>query len=436
MTRPITISAAAILTLTGAATARVIIDPPPANVIEGAVEGNSNAKIFLESTQFLAADLALEHAATGLVDESADVVPGLVPAFHTIESYLIHWDPIGTATNSKNASATFNSDILGVYYSETELTNTQPMLGAPGTTYPALPGDTGFDTEIDNGDTFEISADRRTISISFSAGANVDHIRVITAPSGDLAHEYNFEGNAWDCVSGADATEGSNVLYRSSDDGVPFALGQAYRMGANSGAGGVLSVPNAQVIQLGLDDFSIAFSIRRVQADTSNIDFVLDAADTDGWDLILPSGSSVRFRAWESNGVAATVDSGSLVFGSDTDEWHHVAFVCDRSETDGARWYFDGQLVSADDATALGALVSDRDLLIGGSSDSNQSLDAFLGRLRVYAFALTDDQVKDIAREGGFFSPPPGPCPGDLDGNGFTDVLDFSIFAQDFGCGN
>ncbi|MEO1128666.1 MAG: LamG domain-containing protein, partial [Planctomycetota bacterium] len=411
-------STACLLMLAAAAAADVystsantnIRDNPPADVTEGIVENSSDVMIFLESTRLLASDLSVDHIDTGLVDSAGDAVPGIVPASTHVASWLVHFDPNDNDDEIVTAVIEFNTEILGICYTSACLNATDATLGSPTTTYPS---ESGRQTEVENDDAFDIASDRLSVTVNLSAGNLVDQMRIITAPSPRVIHEYNFEGNGIDCAGGADASPGSNVGFRRPDQGVPFAEGMAYRMGNSSGGGGVYSVPNADFTQFGLSDFSISFSLRRLQTDTGDVDYVLDGRETgDGWDLRLATGSILRFRG-RSGGVATDFDSPSVGFGSSDNEWHHITFVCDRSEMDGARWYFDGKRISSADATVMGAVVTASDVFIGGQvqGTGTESLDGQMGRLRVWNYALTDDQVWAI---GGSFFRMNNPCFGDL----------------------
>jgi hypothetical protein len=448
-TRTTTLTAAALLALAAGAHADIVSSAnvdlrpsPTADVTEGARE-RSLVQAFFESAVVLGANLAVDQVATGPADVNNPATPGVIRDGALVESYLFRYDPIDNGqSQSLVASATFGSDILGVMFLETTLDASDPIVGAPGTVYPTDPAEAGFGLELtaNGADFFEISADRRTLTFIPSANAAQDMIRVITAETviPGLVHEYNFEDNGIDCVGGADAVAGASVEFRGGPGSdVPFALGRAYRMGWNENASDVFRVPGAGFFDPGYGDFTIAFALRRLQIDTGDIDFVIDARNSSGWDVTMPDGGTIQFRNFR--GANVTFESPSLPFGSGNDEWHHLAFVYDRSETDGARWYFDGQLVSADDATAMiePAIADLNNILIGGQSGGSESLDGQMGRLRIWNLALSTEQVQAVAAEGGFFNPAdaPGPCAGDLDGDNDTDVFDFSILASNFNCG-
>ena len=382
---------------------------PPANISQGALEDDTSVNVFFESSVLVASpSILIEHGPSGLVDDASDLVSVSYGLNTRMESYYLHFDPVGTSsTESITATVTFSSEIYGVCVGASALDATDATFSAPATNYP---GNTGRQTEVSNGDSFEISADRRSITVNLTASGNTDQLRVLTAPTPALVHEYNFEGNTIDNAGGADAVDGTNPQYRdfTSAVPVPFALGRAYRVGQTATPSQVSAIPSADFTVFGTNDFTIAFSLRRFQNDTGDIDFVLDGHDSEGWDVVLPVGSTVNFRNFA--GANVNFESPTLAFGAGANEWHHLAFVFDASEPDGARWYFDGSLVSADDATAMiEPVVADRDILIGGQSTGPEGLDGQLGRLRFYNFALTTEQVQAIATEGGFFVATPRP---------------------------
>lgn len=97
----------------------------------------------------------------------------------TYNSYMIHGDKDG-ANQTFVGSVTFENAIEGIIYKQTELCDTDPVLGAPGTTYEACGSGRIF--ELDGVNNYMIlSADRKTLDFSMVVAHNMDNIRIVTS---------------------------------------------------------------------------------------------------------------------------------------------------------------------------------------------------------------------------------------------------------------
>ncbi len=403
---------------------QITFPSPPADVRLGAHEDDANVFVFHESDFTVSGGFAVDHAAVGLVDAVAELATTALVDGQQASSYHVHLDSVGSGGADVTASITFSTEILGVLVRDASLTSTNSSLGAPGTMYGP---DGGLELSPDS---FEISADRRTLTLRMNVSIGVDRLRVIVDnPVVGLVHDYNFEGNGIDCVSGADILMGASAQYRT--DSVPFALGQAFRIGAASGFDAAGTISSSEFLNLATTDFTIAFSMRRLQLDIEDNDVVIDAATNNGWVIVMPQGGFIRFSA---SGQDVSADSPSLAFGSGDNEWHHLAFTCDRSEIDGARWYFDGELVSADDATLFASLAPDvDDILYATNTNRSEPMDGQMGRMRVYNYALDAEQVLALASEAGLVAEPPATCDADFDNDGVVNASDLAIILAAWG---
>ena len=402
----------------------IILPSPPADVTLGALEDNASVFVFHESDFTVSGGFAVDHAAVGLVDAGAELMTTPLVDGQRASSYHVHLDTVGNQLAIVDASITFSTEILGVLVRDSSLTNTNSSLGAPETLYAP-----GGGPEL-NPDNFEISADRRTLSFTGSVSVGVDRLRVIVdKPFVGLVHEYDFEGGGFDSVSNADILMGDEAQF--SADGVPFALGQAFRISSEDSFNSGGEISTSEFLDLANTDFTIAFSIRRLEeGDTPEHYTVIDAVDNAGWRIVMPDDGGIRFDQGDEQGFAATPP---LAFGIANDEWHHVAFTCDRSETDGARWYFDGVLVSAHDATLYGSLTPDRvDIFFGVSTGEGDNMGAMMGRMQVYNFSLDAEQVRSIAYDTGSVAEPVT-CDADFDNDGVVNASDLAIILAAWG---
>lgn len=105
-----------------------------------------------------------------------------------IDVYLVHYDAVGSepsvtdGTEDREVVLTFDRPVLGVVTKSSSLYTTDPVLGSPGTAYPS-PRDefaTGRGLEPE-ADSYELSADGKTLRIRMRTGPRADQMRVIVA---------------------------------------------------------------------------------------------------------------------------------------------------------------------------------------------------------------------------------------------------------------
>jgi hypothetical protein len=97
-------------------------------------------------------------------------IPGGTP----VDVYFAYFEPLG---DSANGSVTFDSPILGIvtYSSRLQFSDSLRVSGAP---YPANPAFAA--RGMDGTDSGQISADRRTFTLSLTASNPGDQIRIFT----------------------------------------------------------------------------------------------------------------------------------------------------------------------------------------------------------------------------------------------------------------
>jgi hypothetical protein len=160
---------------------------PPASVVPGATESDTDILLFPEATQtMLGAPVAVDISVPGFYSfpGSAPFSPGVIPAGATVDSYFLHFDRVSATGFARlSGSATFDCPIVGVIVLTANLDASDASLGRAGTTYPtgAAPA-RGLEFE----ENVTLSADRLTLSVELeiqagTAGDNtVDQIRIIT----------------------------------------------------------------------------------------------------------------------------------------------------------------------------------------------------------------------------------------------------------------
>ena len=173
-----TIAAASIISVTG----NVGVIAAPLCTCEGSLESDSDVFAFIERQDVvLPADLRVNFVAPGLYDDRSDL-PDPVPflaAATAVDSYFLHADP-STRGITYEGSLTFDSDVLAVILGGVLLEESDGPLGAIGTNYPVDAFFSGRGLAIGGRDQIELSADRRTISFSFTTRQAIDQVRIVT----------------------------------------------------------------------------------------------------------------------------------------------------------------------------------------------------------------------------------------------------------------
>lgn len=160
-----------------------IIPPPPAVTID-ALQSDTTIFGFAEQQgAVLTAPLTVDAAVPGTYSLAAQINnKAKLPAGTHVDSHLFTSDPLTKqGGGNRVGTVTFDSEILGVIVARSPLANSD-HLGASGTSYPGAfnyrelelkPASTG-------GDTFTISADRKTLSLDLRTDKFFDQVRVIT----------------------------------------------------------------------------------------------------------------------------------------------------------------------------------------------------------------------------------------------------------------
>ncbi len=157
------------------------INTPPSSLVPGAVENNLKALLFMEDTDLsFARAITVDATAPGLYQSKASLTPGSIAAGTPVSDTYIHADPVTSGTIF-TGSVTFNSDILGLIVTSSDLFAGDAFLGVAGTNYGPL-NPRGLELSPLQ-DYFSISANLRTLTFTLKTWAYTDDIRVITAGS-------------------------------------------------------------------------------------------------------------------------------------------------------------------------------------------------------------------------------------------------------------
>ena len=225
-----------------------------------------------------------------------------------------------------------------------------------------------------------------------------------SAASAGLVHEYRFDGDGIDSADSANGAVGSLVTFDGSADGVPVCLDQAavFGVGVDGTDDDEIRVPLADFTGFSTGDFSIAFWVRRDDAEGVTEDGVADAlaAGVMGWTISFLSDDVVEVRL--DDDATNTLSSSTTISLTAVDTWYHVALSVDRDDVAGLKWYVDGALdagATANPTGVSGAINPNQDVRFGAVNNS-LGLDGALGLLQFYDHALTAGEVSALFAAG------------------------------------
>jgi hypothetical protein len=151
-------------------TGDVVIVPAPASVADGTNESDTQVIAFQERV--------------GVVLPALPASVSDVPAGTIVNSYLLHFDPVGAigASHQVAGSVTFNEPVLGFFYSAEALAATDAILGNPNTFYGSSAARqaefTGIYPPPSPLDFIGVAGN--TVTVDWRANSQADEVRVIT----------------------------------------------------------------------------------------------------------------------------------------------------------------------------------------------------------------------------------------------------------------
>ena len=140
----------------------VLAGPEPLSLALGAVESNTEIRVFSE-LQSIALTAPL------------NVNGGTIAAGTTVSSYLLHFDTVGSALISRSGSVTFDNDILAVITTDALLDGSDNQLGLLGTVFY-----TGTSRGLESGENPTIAS--RTVTVQWTVSSPMDEMRVVLVP--------------------------------------------------------------------------------------------------------------------------------------------------------------------------------------------------------------------------------------------------------------
>jgi len=114
------------------------VSPIPSDLRLDVYESDTNIFVFDEKQNLtLPSDVSVDITQAGTYNDAGDLTPGTITAGTVVNSYLIHVDPVGTASSlfTYEGSITFSNRILGVIVNAQSLNDSDSVLGIDTTTY-------------------------------------------------------------------------------------------------------------------------------------------------------------------------------------------------------------------------------------------------------------------------------------------------------------
>lgn len=155
----------------------------PVSFATGATESSTSIAILDEGITVLASDVELNVYGVGVHGDNPP--PYLVvPAGTRVQSYLVHFDPIGSSFATATGAVFFEpgETVIGIQTHTPLLYTTDGPLGHPLAMYPGVfDAFRGFET-LPGTDTVTLPPGMGSASFTLFAELGVDHARIITSP--------------------------------------------------------------------------------------------------------------------------------------------------------------------------------------------------------------------------------------------------------------
>ncbi|PJA24224.1 MAG: hypothetical protein COX57_09650 [Alphaproteobacteria bacterium CG_4_10_14_0_2_um_filter_63_37] len=154
----------------------------PVSVALGAFENATSVYLFQEQQGLtLGSDQGLNIGLPGTYGSTSPLTPALLTTGSTINTFLLHFDPVGSANTTLTGAITFGDPVLGVIVTDADLDASDTTLGSVAVTYPTgLVARGSINGGNETGDSVVLSADRLTLTFTLKASSDLDQIRIVT----------------------------------------------------------------------------------------------------------------------------------------------------------------------------------------------------------------------------------------------------------------
>lgn len=160
---------------------------PPINLTDGNWQSSTEIRAFQEQQDFvLPQAVSVDITVPGTSPNSTDsnLSPGTIPAGTVVDSYFLHFDPVGKPAHpvELTGSITLDAPIIGIIAEDDTLEASNSVLGIQGDAYP----DGGLELNPAGGGTSDVltwEANNQTVDVDWRASSQSDNIRIITEAS-------------------------------------------------------------------------------------------------------------------------------------------------------------------------------------------------------------------------------------------------------------
>jgi len=173
----------------------------PASLSLDSFQSDTRIRVISERRGYLLANaLAMDISTPGTVSTAEALTPSTLPQGTVLNSSIVHFDPL-ILPGQRSASMTFDTDVLGVILTSTNLDVADAVLALPWVAQPAGLATRGLELAgAGEQDSLTLSPDRRTLQVSLGVASGMDGMRVLTAAL-----------SAPCSVTGVDDPQGSSV---------------------------------------------------------------------------------------------------------------------------------------------------------------------------------------------------------------------------------
>jgi hypothetical protein len=160
---------------------------PPSNITTGNWQSGTQIRAFQEQQDYVlpqAVNVDITVPGTSPNSTSSNLSPGTISAGTLVNSYFLHFDPVGSPKNpvELTGSITLGEPIIGIIAEDNALTASNPILGMSNVTYP----DSGLELNPAGGGTSDVvtwEANNQNIDMDWRASSKSDNMRIITEAS-------------------------------------------------------------------------------------------------------------------------------------------------------------------------------------------------------------------------------------------------------------
>ena len=180
----------------------------PSSVEPGSSEGSTMVYAFPEKVDWvLTQDVTVDFIAPGTYSDMGSLTGGTVPTGTRVDSHFLHFDTVSLQQVILEGSITFDSDIIGVIATSTNLDASDSELGAVSCLYPVAVPERGMELDLTD-DYLVLDTDQRTLHFHGRVQDYLDQVRIITRVPDPQSEAYV---STYDFTSGVDEVTLNNT---------------------------------------------------------------------------------------------------------------------------------------------------------------------------------------------------------------------------------